>query len=77
MTGSDCVNPVYISTTVTFTIDNNDYTLFNSEYEGIVSGLATAAGVARNHIVVGSIVYNSVVLASGVIVPSGGNSNTI
>ena len=77
MTGTNCVNPVFITATITFSIPNNDHSLFNNEYEGIVSGLATAVGVPRINIVVGSIVYNSVILGTGVIVPVGGNSGDV
>lgn len=75
LSGTTCLGQFAIDLTVTFAPSNNDYSFFNDNYNSIMSGLASAAGVAPAAINVKSIVYNSVILNAAVTSTNQPNSN--
>ena len=64
--GNKCLNLNKIELSVTFTPSNNDFSFFNNNYDTIMSGLASAAGVPQSDIIVKEIIYSSVVLNADV-----------
>jgi len=66
LSGTTCVGQFYLTVSVTFTTQNNDSNFFNTNYNQIMTQLATAAQVNINAIVVTSIVYASVILNANV-----------
>lgn len=66
LSGTVCQGQFALEVSVTFNPAGNDYSIFNNNYNQIMSGLASAAGVALSAINVKSIIYNSVILNAAV-----------
>lgn len=62
LSGNRCLNDNQIDVEVTFNTDGGDNSIFTNNYNQIMSGLASSAGVAQSNIIVSSIVYSSVIL---------------
>ena len=62
LSGNNCLFSNKISVTATFAPTDNQYNFFNDQFGTIVSGMATAAGVAQKDIIINSVVYSSVIL---------------
>lgn len=68
MSGTNCLGNVSVDVTVTFNPTNGDttYNFFNNNFNAIIGGLATAAGVSVSAIQVKSVLYQSVILTLSV-----------
>ena len=80
LSGNNCLNSNAINVTVTFAPTGNVYSHFNDQFNTIITGMATAAGVAEKSVVIASVIYSSVVLSTVVASPTAAGtteSNTI
>jgi hypothetical protein len=66
LSGTVCQGQFALQVSVTFNPAGNDYSIFNENYNQIMNGLASAAGVSLSAINVKSIIYNSVILNAAV-----------
>ena len=71
LSGNNCLNTSVVNVSVTFNPTNNNYDFFNNAYNTILAGMATAANVAQNAIIVKSIIYNSVIFNADITTSSG------
>ena len=55
--------------------NNNDFQIFNTHYPSIMSGLAEAAAVPQDDIIVNSLIYSSVILNTSVTLSSAPGSD--
>lgn len=75
LSGNNCLNSNFVAVSVTFAPTGNVYSHFNDQFATIVSGMATAAGVLEQDVVITSIIYSSVVLNGAVTSAAAPGSN--